>query len=187
MPVRALDYVWPSLFAIASAVAFARLFRFVDSVRSPVARRAAARLLITTSGSFLWPGLVLVFCRESKSPLAYWGGIFVLLYIMEETRIIGNFYGRVQDFETMDRFDHRASAIGTFLFAMGALIQNKSLGKRVNDVTPMIFTSLALCCLSSMTFASETRTVSPEYAAAQKMLLSYSAGFLCLAVIQCVA
>lgn len=177
--------LFPSVFAAASALEFVRLSRFVGTVQSPVARRSASRLLITTSGAILWPGLVLCFCQRSENRLAYIGGVLVLLYLLEETRIIGNFYGRVQDFETMDRFDHRAATIGTFLFTTGMLLKNDVLGSKAKDVTPMIFTSLGLCCLSAIMFSSEKRTVSPEYAAVQKMMLSYSAGFLCLAVIQC--
>lgn len=183
MRVRIL---YSGAFVAMAALEFTRIGRVAGVVTSPVARRSISRLRVTTAGAALWPALVLIYYEGSSRPVVFAGGLLVLLYLLEETRVIGNFYGKVHDFETMDRFDHRASTIGTFLFAMGTLIHTQSLGHVADDVTPAIYTSLALCCFASITFSSEKRTISPHYAAMQKMILSYSAGFLCLAVMQCI-
>lgn len=181
-----------SLLVAAVSLSMSAWVRCRD-VKQKRVQRLCAKTCVYLAGLLLWPALFVIILggvTTDHSSLIIVAFFVVLGYIGMELKAPYGYAGSVEGIDgPPETFFERGTQIITVAFALGTLLVSQKDAVLARKVAPLVFLALFFAVIPSLAVGQTARrhlTSSPTLGAAQRLVLSFAAGLLCLSLAVCI-
>jgi len=136
-----------------------------------------------------WPAIVALVIGLSSlhAPITAGVVVIVALFLSFEVSVTSCYDGSLTEYDSTDSAYERSVQVSTVAFAVATLILSQHNTTLANMVSIPVFASLLFCTIAAVPSAVSRRRIgaSGYWVALQKVVVSYSAALLCIALARC--
>ena len=152
-------------------------------------KRLRRRLGMYACAVICWPAVVAMVIGLSSlhAPITAGVVVFVTLFLSFEVSVTSCYDGSFTEYDSTDSAYERSVQVTTVAFAVATLLLSQHSTTLANMVSIPVFASLLLCTGAAVPSAVSRRRVgaSGYWVALQKVIVSYAAALLCIALARC--
>lgn len=181
----------PLALVVAAAALYGSAWVRCCDAKHKESKRMGRKTCVFLAGLLLWPALFVVITRSfsTESPAVLMTYLIVLGYIGFELQAPFGYAGALEALDgTPEAFFERGTQVTTVAFALGTLLVSQKDAALARNVAPIVFLALFFAAVPSLAVGQTARrnfTLNPTVGAVQRIMLSFAAGLLCLALASC--
>lgn len=152
-------------------------------------KRLRRRLAMYMCAVIFWPAVVAMVIGLSSLHAPITAGVVVLvtLFLSFEVSVTSCYDGSFTEYDSTDSAYERSVQVTTVAFAVATLLLSQHSTTLANMVSIPVFASLLFCTGAAVPSAVSRRRIgaSGYWVALQKVIVSYAAALLCIALARC--